>query len=183
MVVLDAIASPCRPRSARYAEKGYPNYAELDARRRPRWRSDGGGRAKKPKVRSGRKRRRGEDVEAAAVGKVQPSILQAEEAVTQEHGRKRRMTDATAADKVFPLIEDGIVDGEEEAASTDERGVGDYWRQRMPLAKQHHKRGSNGSTRGRTPKRSNSQVNGIHQEVKRISKRPDLKALAKACFY
>ncbi|KAF8765778.1 hypothetical protein HU200_008287 [Digitaria exilis] len=131
MVVLDAIASPCRPRSARYAEKGYPNYAELDARRRPRWRSDGGGRAKKPKVRSGRKRRRGEDVEAAAVGKVQPSILQAEEAVTQEHGRKRRMTDATAADKVFPLIEDGIVDGEEEAASTDERGVGDYWRQRV----------------------------------------------------
>nr|CAB3461624.1 unnamed protein product [Digitaria exilis] len=131
MVVSDAVASPSRPRSARYAEKGYPNYAELDARRGPRWRSDGGGRAKKPEVRRGRKRRRGEDVEAAAVGKVQPPILQAEEAVTQEHGRKRRMTDATAADKVFPLIEDGIEDGEEEAASTDERGVGKNWRQRV----------------------------------------------------
>ena len=69
--------------------------------------------------------------EAAAV-KVEPAILQVEEAVAQEHGRKRRLTGAaasvTAVGKAFPLIEDA----EEEVASTDggadkRGGVGKCW--------------------------------------------------------
>jgi len=134
MVIAGAAAAPCRPRSARYAEKGYPSYAEPDRRRAPRWRNDGGGRAKDPESRRGRKRGRGVSAEAAAV-KVEPAILQVEEAVAQEHGRKRRLTGAaanvTAVGKAFPLIEDA----EDEVASTgggaDERGGGKSWRLRV----------------------------------------------------
>ncbi|PUZ66191.1 hypothetical protein GQ55_3G287300 [Panicum hallii var. hallii] len=230
MVIAGTAAAPCRPRSARYAEKGYPSYAELDGRRVPRWRNDGGGRAKNPESRRGRKRGRGVSADAVAAVKVEPPILQVEEAVAQEHGMKRRMTGATvsvtAVGKAFPLIEDA----EEEVASTDggadERGGGKSWRLRvketlrafssnylhfvqeeqrraesvrqdlnafkllkrqipgeygrtMTLAKQHVKRGPNGSTRGHKPKSCNSQVNGNYQEAKRASKRPDLKALTK----
>jgi len=72
--------------------------------------------------------------EAAAV-KVEPAILQVEEAVAQEHGRKRRLTGAaanvTAVGKAFPLIEDA----EDEVAFTgggaDERGGGKSWRLRV----------------------------------------------------
>ncbi|KAG2627903.1 hypothetical protein PVAP13_3KG265290 [Panicum virgatum] len=229
MVIAGAAAAPCRPRSARYAEKGYPSYAEPDSRRAPRWRNDGGGRANHPESRRGRKRGHGVSAEAAAV-KVEPAILQVEEAVAQEHGRKRRLTGAaanvTAVGKAFPLIEDA----EDEVASTgggaDERGGGKSWRLRvketlrafssnylhfvqeeqrraefvmqdlkafkllkrqipseygrtMTLAKQHVKRGPNGSTRGRKPKGCNNQVNDNYQEAKRASKRPDLKALKK----
>jgi euchromatic histone-lysine N-methyltransferase len=138
MVIAGAAAAPCRPRSARYAEKGYPSYKELDGRRAPRWRNDGGGRAKNLESWRGRKRGRGVSAEAAAAAavKVEPAILQVEEAVAQEHGRKRRMTGAapsvTAVGKAFPLIEDA----EEEVASTDggadkRGGVGKCWRLRV----------------------------------------------------
>ncbi|RLN30434.1 hypothetical protein C2845_PM05G23990 [Panicum miliaceum] len=177
-----------------------------------------GAAAKNPDSRRGRKRGRRLSAEAvAAAVKVEPPILQVEEAVAQEHDRKRRMIGAAA----------GVTaDAEEEVASTDgagadERGGGKSWRLRvketlrafssyylhfvqeeqrraesvrqdlkafkllkrqipgeygetMTLAKQHVKRGPNGSTRGRKPKvrlskfllhlvkqSCNSQVNGI----------------------
>jgi hypothetical protein len=47
----------CRPWSARYAVKGYPNYAEGDeCCTPPRKNRGGGGRAKSPSARCGRKR-------------------------------------------------------------------------------------------------------------------------------
>ncbi|CAN6347028.1 unnamed protein product [Urochloa humidicola] len=211
MVIAGAAAAPCRPRSARYAEKGYPNYADPDERSAPRWRDDGGGgrRAKKPEVRRGRKRDSGEAAEVAVVGKIQPPILQVEEAaVAQEQGRKRRMTDAaasaTAAGKAFPLIEDGVEEEEVVVASTDggadERGVRKSCRLRVKetlrvfsstylhCVQEEQKRAE--SVRqdlkaSRLLKRQghNSQVNGSYQEAKSPCKRPDLKALTKECFY
>lgn len=134
MVIAGAAEPPCRPRSARYAEKGYPNYAdpEPDGSRAPRWRNGGGGgQAKKSEARRGRKRGRREASEEAAAAKFQPPILQVEEAAAREHGTKRRMTGATVAGEAFPMIEDG----EEEVAVTDggvdERGVGKSWKLRV----------------------------------------------------
>ncbi|CAL5094701.1 unnamed protein product [Urochloa decumbens] len=209
MMIAGAAAAPCRPRSARYAEKGYPNYADPDERSAPRWRNDDGGggrRAKKPEARRGSKRESGEAAEAAVAGKIQPPILEVEEAaVAQEQGRKRRMTDAaaraTAAGKVFPLIEDGVVDEEEdEVASTDggadESGVRKSCRLRVKETLrvfsstylhcvQEEQRRAESVTQDlkafRLLKRQghNSQVNGSYQEAKSPCKRPDLKALTK----
>lgn len=134
MVIPGAGAEPCRPRSARYAEKGYPNYAEHDQGLAPRWRKDGtGGRSDKPEARRGRKRGLGdaaaEEVVVAA-GKAPPPILQREEAVAQDQGRKRRMTGAAAgvaaAGKAFPLIADNDEEEVEVSATEgggDERGA------------------------------------------------------------
>jgi euchromatic histone-lysine N-methyltransferase len=130
MVIPGAGAEPRRPRSARYAEKGYPNYAEHDQCPAPRWRSGvTGGRANKPEARRGRKRGLGdaaaEDV-VVAEGKAPPPILQREEEAAQDQGRKRRMTDAAAsvaaAGKVFPLIAD---EGDEEVEVSATEGGGD----------------------------------------------------------
>lgn len=123
-------AEPCRPRSARYAEKGYPNYAEVDQCGAPRWRSDvSGGRANKQEARRGRKRGLGdaaEEVAAAAAGKAPPPILQREEAVAQDQGTKRRVTGAAAsvaaAGKVFPRIADDDADNEVKMSATEGRG-------------------------------------------------------------
>ncbi|KAL6615984.1 hypothetical protein ACP70R_038254 [Stipagrostis hirtigluma subsp. patula] len=90
MTVAGAAVAPCRPRSARYAEKGYPNYAEeTDERRGEPRRGDGGVQVKKPAARRGRKRGRGAAAEVA--GKALPVILQGEEAEEAEaqEGRKR----------------------------------------------------------------------------------------------
>ncbi|KAJ1262695.1 hypothetical protein BS78_09G129300 [Paspalum vaginatum] len=207
MVVSGDAAAPCRPRSARYADKGYPNYAEADGRRARLWKNKGGvgGRAKKPEARVVRKRGREPASEgpASAAGKVPPAILQDEEAVAQEQGRKRRVTGAAAAGEVFPVIEHD--DQGEEMASTggggDELGDaggggGKSWRlrvketlrafssnylhcvqeeqRRAEVAKKELK-----ASRALKRQNRNSQENGSYQEAKRPSRRPDLKALTK----
>ncbi|CAO2150119.1 unnamed protein product [Urochloa humidicola] len=197
-----AAAAPSRPRSARYAEKGYPNYADPDGCSAPRWRDDGGGggrrgrgRAKNPEAQRGRKRESGEAAEAAVVRKIQPPILQVEEeaAVVQEQGRKRRMVDAaasaTAAGKVVVEEEVASTDGGADESKSCRLRVKETLRmfsktylhciqeeqQRAESVGQHLK-----ASRSRLLKRQghNSQVNG-YQEAKSLSKRPDLKALTK----
>ncbi|CAN6373503.1 unnamed protein product [Urochloa humidicola] len=126
MVTAGAATAPSRPRSARYAEKGYPNYADPDRRSAPRWRDDDGGggrrgRAKKPEARRGRKRESGEVAEAAlVVGKIQPPILQVEDEAEDQGRKQRRVMDAAAsATAAGSVIEDGVVE-ESEVASADE---------------------------------------------------------------
>ncbi|KAL6610041.1 hypothetical protein ACP70R_040010 [Stipagrostis hirtigluma subsp. patula] len=144
MTVAGAAATPYRPRSARYAEKGYPNYAEeTDERRGEPRRGYGGGQVKKPAARRGRKRGRGAAAEAA--GKALPLILQgedAEEAEAQEGTKRLRTGDAAAevgaaAGKVFPSIEEQKVEVVPmDGGADDERGdvgggSGKSWRLRV----------------------------------------------------
>ncbi|XP_066367440.1 histone-lysine N-methyltransferase, H3 lysine-9 specific SUVH4-like isoform X2 [Miscanthus floridulus] len=200
-------AEPCRPRSARYAEKGYPNYAEDDQCLAPRWRKDGtGGRAKanKPEARRGRKRGLGdaaaEEVVVAA-GKAPPPILQREEAVAQDQGRKRRMTGAAAsvaaAGKAFPLIADEDDEKVEVSATEgggDERGAAGVCSKnpRLRVMKtlrafstnylhfvQEEQRRAESVMQELKACGTLKRKNGGYQEAKRPSKRPDLKALTK----
>ncbi|KAK3138901.1 hypothetical protein QOZ80_5AG0374900 [Eleusine coracana subsp. coracana] len=138
MKVSGAADTPCRPRSARYAVKGYPNYAEHDdCGAPPRRNGGGGGRAKALSEKRGRKRGIGTSFEAS--GKFLAPILQGEEMLALEEGRKRRVTDTatteTAASKIFPFTgeeDEGVAPTNVEGDELGEVGDGcKSWRLRV----------------------------------------------------
>ncbi|GJM88459.1 hypothetical protein PR202_ga04522 [Eleusine coracana subsp. coracana] len=182
MKVSGAADTPCRPRSARYAVKGYPNYAEHDdCGAPPRRNGGGGGRAKALSEKRGRKRGIGTSFEAS--GKFLAPILQGEEMLALEEGRKRRVTDTatteTAASKIFPFTgeeDEGVAPTNVEGDELGEVGDGcKSWRLRVMETRRTFS-----ANYLHFEQKGNSQDDGDYQERKRPSKRPDLKALTKA---
>ncbi|KAK1696910.1 hypothetical protein QYE76_013607 [Lolium multiflorum] len=210
-----AVSAPGRPRSARYAVKGYPDYAEPDVRaisappRSPRSAPcaekgqpddaesgarrghEGGVPVKKPVLYYERRRRRAAaSATETAVTTASPFLQGGGEAVAQD-GRKRRTTVAVpvATDKEEVVPVDGGADehgggeggGKSARLRVKEtlRAFSSYYLHFVQEEQQREQAARKELKASRALKRQANNQDDEGSEVKRPSKRPDLKTLTK----